>query len=110
MKEDFYRYVCWYLGMNLRVSFTLPYVFGTQGLYKVSIPNDTTGLEAKIRITLTQNTTGFGQITGMEITTSPGASVEMNPDIEGIANYTKVVIDFPKRNGRRLRSISRLER
>jgi hypothetical protein len=75
--------------MTLRASFVLPYRFINEGVYIVPLGKEGATSEAKVRIKLIQNFSGFRETTGMEITTSLGGSVEMNPDTRGIANLKK---------------------
>lgn len=74
------------------IEFTIPQAFADEGEYEVLL-NDMT---AKITVELIQNDASLGNVGGMNVSTTGSGRVSFSSDSFGIANVTKIIIEFPK--------------
>lgn len=74
------------------IEFTIPQAFADEGEYEVLLDDMT----AKIAVELIQNDASLGNVGGMKVSTTGSGRVSFSLDSFGIANVTKITIEFPK--------------
>jgi len=74
------------------VEFTIPQVFADEGEYDILFDD----MMVKITISLIQNNPSLENVGGMTVSASGSGRVSISSDPFGIANITKIKIEFPK--------------